>query len=162
MLRYLFSERGQGVMKGTNLLFTHGSLLLCYCADSHEMCWIKAASDAAILELCEADCSSGFDFIKRLPCFILKDQASGFCNAAHTHRCCKHFFRKAGGNSKKTQQNSQCGVLEWGSLCTCYTFTAYLHNLLPATVKHCAVNLNRCQWEADIRQGERNRGQTGN
>lgn len=50
MLRYLF-WKGAGVIKGTNLLVTHARLLLCDSADSHEMSWIKAASDSVTLEL---------------------------------------------------------------------------------------------------------------
>lgn len=50
MLRYLF-WKGAGVIKGTNLLVTHARLLLCDSADSHEMSWIKAASDSVTWEL---------------------------------------------------------------------------------------------------------------
>lgn len=77
MFRYSFWKR-TGVIKGTNLLVTHASLLLCGSADSHEMRWIKVAADSVTQELCKDDYSRGFEFIKWVYCVILKDHTSGF------------------------------------------------------------------------------------
>lgn len=84
--------KGTGVIKGANLLFTHGSLLLCDYADSHEMRWIKAPSDSVTLELCNVDYSWGFEFIKWVYCFILKDHTIGFWIA--DTRIFVHQFKK--------------------------------------------------------------------
>lgn len=45
---------------------------------SHEMCPIKAASDSTTQELCRAESSWGFELIKRVYRFIVKDHSAGF------------------------------------------------------------------------------------
>lgn len=136
MLRYSF-WKGTGVIKRTNLLVTHASLLLCDSADSHEMCWIKAASDSVTQELCKAEYSRGFDLIKWVYRFILKDHCGGFVAWFHTSES------RPGDSKLIDSREQQIFVLRMG-------FVIFLCQSQKNGDRKMATSMNEIDAEAQV------------